>query len=109
MKEGKDQYDQVATIENVRHSCWVPKNPQFSSPGRSSGRAIVLPLALALAALAKSLTLKFFYVMGKALSGELSCPCDRSCFFMNIEVLARVHKRLFHVLCLFRAPDKVGF
>ena len=23
---------------------------------------------------------KVFYVMGKALSGELSCPCDRSCF-----------------------------
>ena len=23
--------------------------------------------------------LKVFYVMGKALSGELSCPCDRSC------------------------------
>ena len=22
-----------------------------------------------------------FYVMGKALSGELSCPCDRSCFY----------------------------
>ena len=22
---------------------------------------------------------KFFYVMGKALSGELSCLCDRSC------------------------------
>ena len=22
---------------------------------------------------------KVFYVMGKALSGELSCPCDRSC------------------------------
>ena len=37
-------------------------------------------LALAAAALAKSLTLKFLYVMGKALSGELSCPCDRSCF-----------------------------
>ena len=39
----------------------------FSSPGRSPGRAIVLPLAWALvavlaleAALAKSLTLKFF-------------------------------------------------
>ena len=33
----------------------------FSSPGRSSGRAIVLPPAWALAAaLAKSLTLKFF-------------------------------------------------
>ena len=28
----------------------------------------------------KVFTLKFFYVMGKALSGELSCPCDRSCF-----------------------------
>ena len=23
---------------------------------------------------------KVFYVMGKALSGELSCPCDRSCW-----------------------------
>ena len=28
----------------------------------------------------KMLKFKFFYVMGKALSGELSCPCDRSCF-----------------------------
>ena len=57
----------------------------FSSPGESPGRAIVLPpaseLAVAVAsALAKSFRLKFFYVMGKALSGELSCPCDRSCF-----------------------------
>ena len=56
----------------------------FSLPGRSPGRAIVLPTtsasALAAAsALAKSLTLKFFYVMGKALSGKLSCPCDRYC------------------------------
>ena len=49
----------------------------FCSPGHSPGRAIVLPLA---SALAKSLTLKVFYVMGKALSGELSCSCDRSCF-----------------------------
>ena len=24
---------------------------------------------------------KVFYVMGKALSGELSCPCDRPCFY----------------------------
>ena len=23
--------------------------------------------------------------MGKALSGELSCPCDRSCFYTSIE------------------------
>ena len=26
---------------------------------------------------------KVFYVMGKALSGELSCPCDRSCSTWN--------------------------
>ena len=26
-----------------------------------------------------SFYVKGFYVMGKALSGELSCPCDRSC------------------------------
>ena len=29
--------------------------------------------------------LKFYFkvlnVMGKALSGKLSCPCDRSCYF----------------------------
>ena len=28
----------------------------------------------------KKFNVKDFYVMGKALSGELSCPCDRSCF-----------------------------
>ena len=26
----------------------------------------------------KKFNIKVFYVMGKALSGELSCPCDRS-------------------------------
>ena len=61
----------------------------ISLPGQSPERAIVLPPALALAlvsalaaALAKYLSfyIKVFYVMGKALSGELSCPCDRSCF-----------------------------
>ena len=58
----------------------------FSLPGGSPGRAIVLPSALALAlaaaaALAKcnSFYAKVFYVMDRALSGELSCPCDRSC------------------------------
>ena len=25
------------------------------------------------------------YVMGKALSGELSCPCDRSCLLLRFE------------------------
>ena len=65
----------------------------FSSPGQSPGRAIVLPPASALslasalasvAALAKTLTLKFFYVMGKVLSGKLSCPCDRSCLLFSL-------------------------
>ena len=27
----------------------------------------------------KKFDVKDFYVMGKALSGELYCPCDRSC------------------------------
>ena len=29
--------------------------------------------------ISKMFNVKVFYVMGKALSGELSCPCDRSC------------------------------
>ena len=28
----------------------------------------------------KKFNVKVFYVIGKALSGELSCPCDRSCY-----------------------------
>ena len=28
----------------------------------------------------KKFNVKVFYVMGKALSGKLSCLCDRSCF-----------------------------
>ena len=51
----------------------------FSSPGQSAGRAIVLPPVLALAAAAALANVKVFYVMGKALSGELSCLCDKSC------------------------------
>ena len=29
--------------------------------------------------ISKKFIVKVFYVMGKALSGKLSCPCDRSC------------------------------
>ena len=62
--------------------------PVFNSPGGSPGRAIVLSLASALAlalvlAAALAFYVKVFYVMGKALSGELSCPCDRSCFSIS--------------------------
>ena len=31
----------------------------------------------------KKFNVKVFYVMGKALSGELSCLCDRSCSFIT--------------------------
>ena len=46
---------------------------------------MVLPPAFAVA-LAKrsSFYVKVFYMMGKVLSGELSCPCDRSCY--NVKV-----------------------
>ena len=27
---------------------------------------------------------KVFYAMGKARSGELSCPCDRSCYNVTV-------------------------
>ena len=31
----------------------------------------------------KKFHVKVFYVLGRALSGELSCPCDRSCYVMG--------------------------
>ena len=66
----------------------------FSSPGRSPGRAIILPPASALtaaSALAK-FYVKVFHVMGKALSGELSCPCDRSYFRRVLACFSRTGK-----------------
>ena len=44
----------------------------------------------------KKFNVKVFYVMGKALSGELSCPCDRSCFIFNSDksirrILVNIH------------------
>ena len=32
--------------------------------------------------------------MGKALSGELSCPCDRSCYSPNIKFVRWVYNEL---------------
>ena len=66
-------------------TCFIPPGKclsiVMSSPGRSPGRAIVLPPA---SALAKKFNVKVFYVMGKVMSGELSCPCDRSCFLYAV-------------------------
>ena len=49
-------------LSNVEHCSFSSKYATFSSPGRSPGRAIVLPPALAASALAnvKVFTLKFF-------------------------------------------------
>ena len=54
--------------------------PFFSSPGQSPKRAIVLTPGIGVGVgVSKKFNVKVFYVMGKALSVELSCPCDRSC------------------------------
>ena len=37
----------------------------------------------------KKFNVKVFFVMGKALSGKLSCPCDRSCFFFLNDINKR--------------------
>ena len=49
----------------------------FSSPGRSPGRAIGTTPGVAGSvggSVSKEFNVKVFYVMGKELSGELSCP-----------------------------------
>ena len=40
----------------------------------------VVPWSRSVLASALGFYVKVFYVMSKVLSGELSCPCDRSCF-----------------------------
>ena len=47
-------------------------------------------------------TLKFFYVMGKALSGELSCPCVRSC--LHCKNIRRIYGRIAGNLLPGHAP-----
>ena len=39
---------------------------------------------------------KVFYVMGKALSGELSCPCDRSCYASTFNMILEAYSILFY-------------
>ena len=48
--------------------------PAASALAGASGLAVALALEKCL-----SSYVKVFNVMGKAMSGELSCPCDRSC------------------------------
>ena len=50
----------------------------------------------------KKFNVKVFYVMGKALSGELSCPCDRSCCVNNtISVMSFIKGDLIQLVSLF--------
>ena len=74
----KDDFQFFAEFQ-IRESIENDSEIIFSSPGRSPGRAVILPPASALAK-CLSFYVKVFYMMGKVLSGELSCPCDRSCF-----------------------------
>ena len=41
------------------------------------------PVLASVLAKCYSFYVKVFYVMGKALTGELSCPCDRSCWLLE--------------------------
>ena len=52
--------------------------------------------------LSKKFNVKVFYVMGNALSGELSCPCDRSCSGSNKP------RWLFFLLINVKMPTVVG-
>ena len=59
----------------------------------------------------KKFNVKVFYVFGKALSGELSCPCDRSCFRPLWQVLFQAQIRLkcyFFLLINVTMPTAVG-
>ena len=68
----------------------------FSSPGR-----YCITPGVGVGGVGFSKMLKFyakvFYVMGKALSGKLFCPCDRSCltlYFVTTLDEAGVHMKI---------------
>ena len=46
----------------------------------------------------KKFNVKVFYVMGKALSGKLSCPCDMFCFSKQHK--GSMYKKFFNILRL---------
>ena len=70
------------SIFKVNEVIWGEATLSFSYLARLEEvqeELLYYPPALALAK-CLSIYIKVFYVMGKALSGELSCPCDRSCY-----------------------------
>ena len=58
----------------------------------------------------KSFNVKVFYMMGKALSGELSCPCDSSCLYRYTSMFS-CHFTKKDNFCdfLFASLHKVAF
>ena len=54
---------------------------------------------------------KVFYVMGKALSGKLSCPCDRSClpYYVTMEHTVKTLKPRVAIRSLPLVPDNFCF
>ena len=53
--------------------------------------------------------------MGKALSGELSCPCDRSCYISNGLIFLAFYQKSYLKIyatacaetCLYKIADRV--
>ena len=59
------------------YPAWIKSRKSYcTTPGVGGGVGV-----------SKKFNIKVFYVMGRALSGELSCPCDRSCFIKNISLV----------------------
>ena len=64
----KSYVEAILTI----HKTYVFLKSYCTTPGVGVGIGGVVGVS-------KKFNVKVFYVMGKALSGELPCPCDRSC------------------------------
>ena len=57
--------------ENRKHILFSSRKSYCTTPGVGVGGG---------GGVSKKFNVEVFYVMGKALSGKLSCPCDRSCY-----------------------------
>ena len=68
-----------ASVVLIFELAWTKSRKSYcTTPGVGVGVGISKKFNLS-----KKFNNKVFYVMGKALSGELSCPCDRSCFLFS--------------------------
>ena len=59
---------------------WTKSRKSYcTNPGIGVGVGVGVGVGIGGGGVSKKFNVKVFYVMGKALSGKLSCPCDRSC------------------------------